>query len=180
MTHTRAVHFVISPLPHPLFHLTFIIKLSFENTKIEWNPIRFRLNIKILFSLSCNMGPFRHRNTPAHNLFQFPPPPSIPLGGGREQGMMAFSNRPTTTPKGAKNGNKKWPESSEGGREGKEQAIEAKSVPLTHSRGKPVLRLSMLQHGMDGRAIDRGGEEEHMCGFSNVFSKQYFWGNGGE
>ena len=50
--------------------------------------------------------------------------------------MMAFSNRPTTTPKGAKNGNKKWPQSSEGGREGKEQAIEAKSVPLTRSRGE--------------------------------------------
>ncbi len=73
--------------------------------------------------------------------------------------MMAFSNRPTTTPKGAKNGNKKWPLSRrrEGGR-GKEQAIEAKSVPLTRRaegrvEGKPVLWLSMLYNmgWMEGR-----------------------------
>ncbi len=88
--------------------------------------------------------------------------------------MMAFS-RETTTPKGAKNGNKKWLESAEGGREGKEQAIEAKSVPLTRSREEgggeaSVMALHAIQHGMDGRAIDIGGKRKSTCvGFRMFF-----------
>ncbi len=41
------------------------------------------------------------------------------------------------------------------------------------------MALHAIQHGMDGRAIDRGGEEEHMCGFSNAFFEAVFLGKWG-
>ncbi len=69
--------------------------------------------------------------------------------------MMAFS-RETTTPKGAKNGNKKWLESSEGGR-GRNRQLKQKVSHLHEAEGreegKPVLWLSMLYNmgWMEGR-----------------------------